>query len=168
MSFDPQPSLSAGDIAIRALVAADREGLTRAASDPATWAGHPASDRWKPEVFGPYFDFLLANRSLVVERDGTIIGASRFYVAPDTPDDISIGFTFLDCAHWGGAVNRVLKTLMLDHAFAEFERVWFHIAPTNIRSQKATAKLGAVHDHDAVLDLSGSAAPWQCWVLPRP
>lgn len=168
MSFDPQPTLSGVGILVRPLAEADRAGLTRAASDPRTWAGHPASDRWKPEVFASYFEYLLTHRSVVVEAEGVIIGASRFYAAPDAPHDISIGFTFLDCAYWGGAMNRALKTLMLDHAFASFDRVWFHIAPGNIRSQKATAKLGAVHDHDAVLNLSGQDATWQCWMLPRP
>lgn len=168
MSFDTQPTLSDGGITVRALTAADRDAVFAAASDPATWAGHPAHDRWQPEVFGPYFDLLLNSHSVVIEKDGTVIGASRFYSPPDQPDDIAIGFTFLNSAYWGGAVNAVVKRLMLDHAFATFGTVWFHIAPTNIRSQKATAKFGAVHRYDATLDFSGTPTLWQCWSLPRP
>jgi len=33
---------------------------------------------------------------------------------------------------------------MLDHLFTTEERVWFHIGKDNVRSQKGTAKLGAV------------------------
>ncbi|WP_128253298.1 GNAT family N-acetyltransferase [Falsirhodobacter deserti] len=152
---------------LRPLTDVDRDGLMRAAANPATWAGHPAHDRWKPEVFGPYFDFLLPRKSLVVEKNNTIIGASRFYETHDAPEDIAIGFTFIDCAYWGGTTNSVMKRLMLAHAFEHFDHVWFHIAPTNIRSQKAVAKLGARHDHDAVLDHAGKPALSQCWVLGR-
>lgn len=38
--------------------------------------------------------------------------------------------------------------------------VWFHIDPSNIRSRKATAKLGAKHVYDAALNLSGNPASW--------
>nr|WP_280517760.1 GNAT family N-acetyltransferase [Falsirhodobacter halotolerans] len=160
--------MSDGIILVRPLTECDRGGVFAAAADPATWAGHPAHDRWQPEVFGPYFDTLCAGKAVAIEKDGAIIGVSRFYVPPDQPEDIAIGFTFLNRAHWGGSVNAAVKQLMLDHAFARVATVWFHIAPTNIRSQKATAKLGAVHRHDAVLDLSGTPTLWQCWSLPRP
>src|SRR3712207_9291002 len=68
---------------------------------------------------------------------------------------------------WGGGVNFELKRLMLDHAFRTFPEVWLHIAPDNIRSQKATAKLGAEHAYDATLNLSGSPAPYMCFRLSR-
>jgi RimJ/RimL family protein N-acetyltransferase len=38
---------------------------------------------------------------------------------------------------------------MLDHAFKSYPDVRFHIAPANIRSQKATAKLGADYVYEA-------------------
>lgn len=168
--FDPQPRLECETLLLRPLAAEDRAGLRAAASDPGTWAGHPAKDRWKPEVLDLYFDFLLASGTTlaVVDRtSGTIIGCSRYYVAPDRPDDISIGFTFLDRRFWGGRTNFELKRLMLGHAFVRFATVWFHIDPTNRRSQIATARLGAVHDHDAELDLSGKPARWMCFRLDR-
>ena len=88
-------------------------------------------------------------------------------MSPDVPDQISIGFTFIDCAHWGGSVNRELKTLMLDHAFKTFDEVWFHIDPSNVRSQRATAKFGAECIADRTLDLAGDPAEWKCWRLTR-
>ncbi len=104
---------------------------------------------------------------MVDQASGKIIGCSRYYPAPDQPDSISIGFTFLNHAYWGGGVNFELKRLMLDHAFRTFPEVWLHIAPNNIRLQKATAKLGAEHVYDAVLNLSGSPAPSMCFRLSK-
>ena len=131
VSFDFAPSLSDGVLALSPLVAADRDALGNAASDPGIWAGHPSKDRWKPEVFSGYFDFLLSKGGTLVAREvagGDVIGCSRYYVSADAPDDIGIGFTFLVRTHWGGAMNLRMKTLMLNHAFQTFEHVWFHIA----------------------------------------
>lgn len=168
--FDDQPALQGGTIALRPLISADLEPLFAAASDPAIWAGHPAKDRHRREFFTPYFAMLLERGGalgVTDHRTGQMIGCSRYYTAPDQPGTISIGFTFLDTDYWGGETNFELKHLMLDHAFGWFDAVWLHIDPTNIRSQKATQKLGAVHDYDAILDLSGTAAPWQCYRLSR-
>lgn len=168
--FDDRSSLSGPTLALRPLHEADRKGLTAAASDPETWAGHPARDRYKRDVFDAYFDFLIKAGGTVAILDrvaDTIIGCSRYYVPPDQPDDIGIGFTFLRHTYWGGRSNFELKTLMLDHAFGQVRTVWFHIARTNIRSQKATAKLGAVHAYDATLDLAGTPIDWMCFRLER-
>ncbi len=168
--FDPQPTLQGPELKLRPLQADDHAALYAAASDPATWAGHPAKDRYKPDVFQPYFASLLASATtlIVINRmTDTTIGCSRYYTAPDRPGTIAIGFTFLHCAHWGGSTNRALKTLMLNHAFDTFPEVWFHIGPTNIRSQKATAKLGAQFVADRTLDLSGGPALWKVYRLTR-
>ena len=166
--FDTQPTLTSATLTLRALAMTDFDGLYRAASDPETWAGHPASDRHEKAVFEPYFSSLLASRAtlaIIDNTSGDIIGCSRYYTAPDRPGTIAIGYTFLDRAYWGGATNFALKTLMHDHAFATFPEIWFHIAPSNIRSQKATAKLGARFFEDAILDLGGGPAPWQVFRL---
>ena len=168
--FDDQPTLSGTTLALRPLREDDLDALHAAAADPATWAGHPAKDRHKREAFEPYFRFLLERGgTLVVEEraTGRLIGCSRFYRAPDQPEAVSIGFTFLAPDFWGGATNRELKRLMLGHAFGSVPEVWFYIAPTNVRSQRATAKLGAEHVKDAVLDLAGAPAPWMCWRLTQ-
>jgi RimJ/RimL family protein N-acetyltransferase len=54
---------------------------------------------------------------------------------------------------------------MLTHAFATFPEVWFDIGPDNIRSQRATAKLGAEYVESARLDLAGTMADWNCFRL---
>lgn len=168
--FDVQPHLTSKALLLRPLVSDDFDGLYQAASDPVTWAGHPARDRHFKEVFQPYFQSLLSSGSALVVLDRTsrsIIGCSRYYTAPDRPGTISIGFTFLAPAYWGGEVNFELKRLMLDHAFTTYPDVWFHIDPTNIRSRKATMKLGAHAVHDAVLNLSAGPAEWKCYCLSR-
>jgi RimJ/RimL family protein N-acetyltransferase len=169
-AFDNQPRLADETVALRPLVAEDLDGLHAAASDPATWAGHPARDRWRREVFEPYFAFLLASGgtlAIIDRASGAIIGCSRYYVPPDHPEGIAIGFTFLAPAYWGGATNFAVKRLMLGHAFESFPEVWFHIAPGNRRSQIATGRLGAVHAYDAELDLGTGPAPTMCFRLDR-
>jgi RimJ/RimL family protein N-acetyltransferase len=168
--FDPQPTIEGETLTVRPLAAADRDGLHAAASDPRTWAGHPANDRWRRDVFDRHFDFLLDTCTTLAVADrasGRLIGCSRYYVPPDRPGSIAIGFTFLAPTHWGGSTNFELKRLMLGHAFAHFPEVWFHIDPSNRRSQVATTRLGAVHACDAELDLAGTPARWMCYRLDR-
>lgn len=169
-NFDAQPVLDCERFHLEPLQRGSFENLYAAAADPAIWAGHPSRDRYKRSVFSRYFEFLLeTRRALTVtdRRNSQIIGCSSYYTAPDMPGSISIGFTFLTCPYWGGRANFDVKKLMLDHAFNTFEDVWFHIDPTNIRSQKATAKLGAVHEYDPTLDLSGTPVKWMCFKLTK-
>jgi N-acetyltransferase len=170
MGFANQPTLSGETLHLRPLCADDKDALTAAASDPAIWAGHPVQDRYKPQVFGPYFDMLLASGGTLLIRErasGNTIGCSRYYPAPEGPDQIGIGFTFLRSEYWGGATNLELKSLMLGHAYKQVDRVWFHIGPTNIRSQKATAKLGARHMHTKQWAIGGSSTLWMCYALDK-
>ena len=169
--FNTQPDLIGEVLRLRPMREVDFEPLFAAASDPVIWAGHPATTRYQREVFQPYFNMLLDLGGTLVIIDTTnnkIIGCSRYYAAPDRPDSMSIGFTFLNNAYWGGATNFNVKQLMHDHVFETYPEVWFHIAPDNIRSQKATARLGAEYVYDAMLDLSGSgAANTQCFRLTK-
>ena len=157
--FDPPPSLEGASFRLTPLRAEDLPELTKAASDPTTWAGHPATERYRPEVFTPYAEKLLAAGGTLTITDrarGKIIGCSRYYPVPGAEDAIGIGFTFLHHSYWGTGANREIKRLMLDHAFAHVPEVWFHIAPTNIRSEKATAKLGARFIREEPLGLLGA------------
>lgn len=168
--FDPQQTLSNDTLTLRPLTAADRDPLYRVANDPLLWAGHPAKNRHERAVFDPYFDMLLTTNSTLaacLANSGQAIGCSRYYAAPDHPDTVSIGYTFLGRDWWGGQFNFAMKTLMLDHAFRTVDTVWLHIDPSNLRSQHATAKLGAVHAYDANLNMGGKEGVWQCWRLDR-
>jgi RimJ/RimL family protein N-acetyltransferase len=165
-NFNPQPKLSDGHLTLRPLQAEDRDNLHQAASDPVIWEGHPAKDRHLRAVFDPYFDVLLASTSaLVIECQNQIIGCSRYYEAPDHPNSISIGYTFLSRPYWGGQTNRDMKDLMLTHAFGCVDTVWLHIDPSNIRSQRATARLGATHAYTSHLDLGLGTTERQSWSI---
>ena len=141
--FDTQPTLIGESLELRPLSAGDFEALYIAASDPNIWAGHPIKTRHQREVFTPYFAFLLGTNATLAVRDrktSQVVGCSCYYTAPDRPGTISIGFTFLSTAYWGGDANFEMKHLMIQHVLNTLDEVWFHIDPTNFRSQKATAK----------------------------
>lgn len=168
--FNAQPTLNNDKIVLRPLRTEDYEGLSVAAADPKTWADHPVKDRYKMSVFTPYFRFLLNRGGTLTIRDTrtlAIIGCSRYYAAPDNPSGISVGFTFLHHAFWGGATNLAVKKLMLGHAFESTDTVWFHIDPQNIRSQKAVEKLGARFSYTADLNLMDVTTRWRCYKLAK-
>ncbi|WP_438301490.1 GNAT family N-acetyltransferase [Pseudomonas sp. NMS19W] len=166
--FDCQPALLGNTLRLRPLTAGDFEELFLAASDPLIWDGHPAKDRYDRQVFEAYFASRLASGKALAVIDiesGQIVGTSSYYIPPDLPEDIAIGYTFLVRTKWGGNTNRELKQLMVEHAFKDFGIVYFHIAPSNIRSQKAVLKIGAQHLYDAELALSTVPALCKCYGL---
>ncbi len=166
--FNPQPRLEGQTLLLRPLTDADRAALGKAASDRRIWEGHPAKDRYIEEVFAGYFKTLLniGGCLLIIDKiKGEVIGCSAFYTDRNAPQRLSIGFTFLTCAHWGGQTNRALKRLMLGHIYEHASEAWFHIAPENYRSQAATKKLGAVSTHEDKMDLGGGLQLWQCYCL---
>lgn len=145
--FDFQPVLTGERLALRPLRAEDREALYAAASDPLTWAQHPVSDRWRPEVFQAYFDDALASGGALVavdRSDGRVIGTSRFDYLDPAASEVEIGWTFLARPYWGGAWNGEMKRLMLAHAFRFVDNAVFLIGPDNLRSRKAVEKIGGV------------------------
>ncbi|WP_300072619.1 GNAT family N-acetyltransferase [uncultured Ruegeria sp.] len=167
--FNPQPVLSEHGLTLRPLIEGDRQELTQAASDPLIWQGHPVSDRHEERVFTPYFNMLLGtNAALTIrDREGRVVGCTVYYTDTNALSRLSIGFTFLVRAHWGGNTNRIVKRLTLSHLFGHATEAWFHIAPNNLRSQTATMRLGAVFTHEANIDLAGGAARWRCYCLTQ-
>lgn len=168
LGFDAAPVLTGPTLSLTPLRAKDVPALTAAAADPAIWAGHPARTRHLPEVFTPYAEKLLTWGGALVARQGArVVGTSRFYAAPDHDPSVSIGFTFLITDVWGGAVNAEMKALMLEHAFGTSDTVWLHIAPDNLRSKAASAKLGAIYRYEAELDHTGTPATSSCYEITR-
>lgn len=141
-----QPLLSGKLIQLRPLEEKDWDELFACAADPKIWEQHPASDRYQQAVFRKFFsDALLAKGAFVVvdSARNVIIGSSRYYDHFPEKKCISIGYTFLACAYWGGKFNRELKQLMLEHAFNFVDTVHFEIGANNLRSQRAIVKIGA-------------------------
>lgn len=168
--FKFQPTLVGETISLRALREDDFDDLYAAASDKKIWEGHPSSDRYKLSKFKPYFKASIESQSCVVVIDNQsnkIIGWSRYYHLDKQPDDISIGFTFLSRDYWGGVTNRELKTLMVNYALQYFPAVWLHVDIDNIRSQKATLKIGAEFMGEDDLTIGGKVKKWLCYRLDK-
>jgi len=149
MSFDLQPHLKGELIELRPLTLEDWDDLFAVASDPLIWEQHPESDRYKEDVFRIFFSEALESGGafVIIDRENQqIIGSTRFYGYDTEKSEIEIGWTFLARNYWGGRYNRELKQLMLDHAFKFVENVIFYVGENNIRSQKATEKIGAIKD----------------------
>src|SRR5579871_5671458 len=147
LHFELHPHLIGDLIELRPLAPADWPALLRAASDPLIWEGHPVSDRWKEDVFREFFQAGLDSASAFVvidRRTGDVIGSSRYSHYKPEDSEIEIGSTFLMRSYWGGVYNGEMKRLMLDHAFQFVDKVIFRVGSTNIRSQKAMTKIGAV------------------------
>lgn len=165
-----QPTLIGNTISLRPLAATDFEALYTAASDPLIWAGHPAKNRYCKDVFERWFqDAMKSVGSLVIEdrHSDQVIGSSRYYEFNASASDVAIGFTFIKRSFWGGATNRELKELMLRHAFSRVATVWFHVDTTNIRSQKAMAKIGGIQSHIAAKQFSGSTSTYVFFKIER-
>ena len=147
MSFDLQPHLKGELIELRALTPEDWDELFEVASDPLIWEQHPESDRYKEEVFKVFFKNALESGGAFVvidTRTQRIIGSTRFHGYDPKASEIEIGWTFLARKYWGGRYNWEMKQLMLDHAFRYVENVVFFVGENNIRSRRATEKIGAV------------------------
>ncbi len=145
--FELQPTLIGKLILARPLHADDFDPLFAVARDPLIWEQHPNSDRFQEPVFREFFATAIASRgALLVQNMQTnaVIGSSRFANLNVPANRVEIGWTFLARSHWGGAYNRELKQLMLDHAFRFVKHVEFVIGPQNLRSRRAVEKIGAV------------------------
>jgi len=77
-----------------------------------------------------------------------IIGMTRFYGIDEKHKRLDIGYTWYIPEVWGGAHNKECKLLLLQLAFEtlDYNRVGFHVAHQNIRSQKAVEKIGATKE----------------------
>ena len=154
-AFELQPHLVGDLIEVRPLRPDDWESLFAVASDPFIWEQHPASNRYREEVFREFFREAVASGGALVVIDRKtqeIIGSSRYFGLDDCEKEIEIGWTFLSRSYWGGAYNRELKRLMLDHAFRFVESVIFKIGATNFRSRRAVEKIGGVLIKEEDLD----------------
>jgi len=147
MSFDLQPNLKGELIELRPLTPEDRDDLFAIASDPLIWEQHPESDRYKEDVFKVFFkDALESGGAFVVidRKNKRIIGSTRFHGYEPEKSEIEIGWTFLARKYWGGRHNWEMKQLMLAHAFQFVDNVVFYVGENNMRSRRATEKIGAM------------------------
>jgi RimJ/RimL family protein N-acetyltransferase len=158
---DFQPTLTGPTVIVRPISADDWSELFAAGSDPEIWKVHPIPDRYTEPVFRTYFDSAIVSKMAFVFVDRTtnrLIGSSRYYGHDPQRSEIEIGWTFIVRSHWGGATNREVKRLMLDHAFGFVDTVTFWVGETNWRSQGAMTKIGGVKREGLFTrELSGTA-----------
>ena len=133
-------------VSLRPLTATDFESLYEVASDPLIWEQHPNPDRYKRDVFQNYFKGAVESGGafIILNQHEQVIGSTRFYDYDPAKSEIKIGYTFFARSCWGQDFNRSSKLLMLSYAFEFVNRVLFHVGASNIRSQKAMEKLGAI------------------------
>jgi RimJ/RimL family protein N-acetyltransferase len=146
VDFDLQPHLVGELVELQPLRPEHWDSLYAVASDPLIWAQHPATDRYKEEVFREFFREALESRGAFVVLDRKtqrVIGSSRYFGFDREKREIEIGWTFLAQSHWGGRYNGEMKRLMLDHAFKFVDSVFFLVGPNNLRSRRALEKIGA-------------------------
>jgi RimJ/RimL family protein N-acetyltransferase len=147
-----QPKDLRNDIVqLQPLAENDFEKLYEVASDPLIWEQHPSADRYQKNVFQDFFADALTSKTAFIIIDkicGKPIGSTRFYDYDEVQKTVAIGFTFLARQYWGSKYNPAVKELMLEYAFEYVDKVFLHIGATNIRSQIATLRLGAVKTNE--------------------
>jgi RimJ/RimL family protein N-acetyltransferase len=145
--FDLQPTLTGELVTLRPLRPDDFDALFEVAADPLIWEQHPASDRYKEDVFRQFVrEALDSGGAFVVldAKDGRVIGSTRYYGYDKEKSEIEIGWTFLARQYWGGRYNKEMKELMLRHAFRFVDTVIFLVGPQNARSRRAVEKIGGI------------------------
>ncbi len=144
--------LAEGDVRLDLLADRHVEPLRAACQrDPDIWDIYPVS--WQ----GAHFDVALA-ATQAAQRDkgwvryavlhrGEVVGLTC-YIAPDSANHaLEIGSTYIQPSARGTGLNRVMKRLMIGHAFAcGFTRIEWRVDTRNQRSMAAVRKLGAVHE----------------------
>lgn len=147
MTIALQPTLENEQIVLQPLKVSDFETLYAVASDPEIWQQHPNKDRWKKDVFRTFFEGAVQSGGafkVVDKATGMVIGSTRFYDYQPEDNSIFIGYTFLATSCWGKGINQQVKNLMLDYIFQFVDQVNFHVGESNIRSQIAISRLGAI------------------------
>ncbi|MEO1221917.1 MAG: GNAT family protein [Pseudomonadota bacterium] len=84
-----------------------------------------------------------ANFAVIDTRSERLVGLTN-YIRPTPFGVVEIGGTYIEPKVRGGPFNRIMKKLLIEHAFASgFHKVEFRVDTRNTRSQAAVLKLGA-------------------------
>ena len=117
------------------------------ASNPIIWAQHPESDRWKKDKFTAFFNNAIKNElgcfSIFDNNNNKFFGLTRFYSYDASDKAVRIGYTFIAPKYWGTSTSNQINEMTLDYIFKYLNKVYFDIGEYNLRSRKATEKLGA-------------------------
>lgn len=138
------------DLTLEPLVEAHREGLRQACNaDTEIWSIYPFS--YAGDAFDMQFDIMRAagraRRCYAIVVDGRVVGMTAWIEHGAPGHSIEIGNSYIVPESRGTGLNRRIKVLMLDHAFAQgLVRVAFKVDEINTRSQAAVLKLGCTKE----------------------
>ena len=168
---DFQPTLVGPTVTIRPISADDWSALYAAGSDREIWKVHPVPDRYTEAGFRKFFDGAVDSGkgfAIVDRATSRLVGSSRYYGYEPDKSEVEIGWTFLARSHWGGATNREVKRLMLDHAFTFASTVVFWVGEQNFRSQRAIEKIGGLRRAGVFTrELTGADKPYFIYEITR-
>ncbi|MBF4518238.1 GNAT family N-acetyltransferase [Flavobacterium sp. ANB] len=157
--FNLQPEILENDITkLIPLQENHFDELYKAGSDPLIWEQYPIKDRYKLELFKPFFEAAIESKGafLILDKQtNEVMGTSRFYGYDAEKSSVGIGYTFISRKFWGGPYNKSVKDLMINYAFEHVNSVLFHVAHDNYRSQKAVLKLGAEKVNEVIFNING-------------
>lgn len=98
------------------------------------------------EALGVWRSSGWVNFAVIDTRTGALVGTTS-YIRPTAFGVVEIGATYIVPEVRGGAFNKAMKTLLIDHAFAcGFHKVELRADTRNTRSIAAIRKLGALHE----------------------
>lgn len=86
--------------------------------------------------------------TIIDKKNNQLIGCSSFEHISETDKRMEIGWSWLGKSFQGKGYNKIAKFLMLNYAFEtlQFKRIEFRTRGTNIQSQKALIKIGAIKE----------------------
>lgn len=85
---------------------------------------------------------------IIEQATGQIVGTTRIMHPDMVHRNAEIGCTWISPEYWRTSVNTEAKSLLLHYCFEELKliRVEFTVVKTNLRSQRAVERLGAVKE----------------------
>ena len=116
--------------------------------DTEIWEIYPVA------MFGEHFDSVMAQRmsgqewvSFAVCIGHEVVGITGYRNSDPRNGVVEIGGTYIAPRVRGTGLNRTMKKLMIEHAFAQgYGRIEFRVDERNQRSQAAVLKLGATRE----------------------
>ncbi|AIQ35712.1 hypothetical protein R50345_14420 [Paenibacillus sp. FSL R5-0345] len=85
---------------------------------------------------------------IIEQASGQIVGTTRIMHPDMVHRNAEIGCTWISPEYWRTSVNTEAKSLLLHYCFEELKlvRVEFTVVASNLRSQRAVERLGAVRE----------------------
>jgi RimJ/RimL family protein N-acetyltransferase len=148
------PVLEGRIVRLEPLAREHEDALWEASRDPRTWqwlsiVQPQTREEWHAYVYGA----LRAREAgtelpLVTQRDGAVVGSTRFLALRPEHRSVEIGWTWLHPSAWNTGANVEAKLLQLTHAFETWgcRRVELKTDAQNERSRRALESLGATFE----------------------